>query len=377
MKIVLLFCPSLKGHRLEYLHHLYTRASLNKGVEYIVVAPLSTRDLLQSLSWEKCDNIKVFLRDGIDSTSSNIIVDSLKKCRNLGRIVNVYNPDEVFVFDLIEYVLFLPLFVSSRIKVSGIIYRIFLYEWEVESLMKKLQDVFKYYLFSRFNVFHKVFILNDKESACALNKKFHSDKFHFLPDPIAVIDKVQDVDIRRKYNIDNDKTIYLHPGGMMAYKGTVEILRALLLLKKETCEKICVIFAGRVTPEIQSQFNELYKLASNRVQLVNESGFIPFDYLGSLFQASDWILIPYKTKAQSSGILGHAAFFKKPVITVQGGLIGNLTTQNNLGVTIMSCTPQNVADVIENTPNWRYTYSDYVSSHSIDAFTNIILNRNV
>ena len=59
----------------------------------------------------------------------------------------------------------------------------------------------KYIIFSRLNVFYKVFILNDTAAASYLNRLYNTDKFYYLPDPIASLQNYKPKDIRHKYNI--------------------------------------------------------------------------------------------------------------------------------------------------------------------------------
>lgn len=306
---------------------------------------------------------------------SNVIVSSYYRCKGLGWAVKMTKPDRVIVLDMIEYVPFLPLFVPSSVKVSGIIYRIYLYEWESESFFMKVQDWLKYKIFSRFKVYDRVYMLNDSNAAITLNDKYGTSKFRYLADPVAVIRNPEHLSIRQKYNISKDKVILLHPGGLLPYKGTIEILRALSLLNNKNANKIVVVFAGRVTESIKEEFFLLYRKVEKKVQVVLDEGFLPFEKLGGYFAECDWVLMPYKIKSQSSGVIGHAAYFKKPVIAIKGGLIGNIVKKYNLGILVNDASPSSLVKALEGLPYFDNSKNKYVEEHTVEGFCEKILNE--
>lgn len=374
MSKILIFCPSTAGHRLEYLHHLYVGAVQDQENSYIFAVSQDFFSNKESFKWGDALNIsfldipKVYIGD-----VSNVLKKSYNRSKSLGWAVKTIKPDKVYVLDMIEYVPFLPLFVPSSVKVSGIIYRIYLYEWATESLLMKLQDWLKYKIFSSFSVYDRVFILNDSESSTILNEKFNTTKFKYLADPVAVINNPERISIRQRYNINENKIILLHPGGMLPYKGTIEILESLSLLDKETADKITVIFAGRVTKSIRDEFFHLYEKAGKHVQLILDEGFLSFEKLGGYFNECDWVLIPYKIKSQSSGVVGHAAYFKKPIIAVKGGIIGNIVEKYGLGILLEDASSCSIKNILENLPPFESANNKYVETHSIEAFVNTIL----
>jgi hypothetical protein len=216
-------------------------------------------------------------------------------------------------------------------------------------------------------------MLNDLKAPQILNSRFGTSCFKYLPDPIVPIKDVIDIDVRKEYGIPYDSTLLLHPGGMWRYKATVEILKALSLLDESVRTKIAVIFAGRVTSEIESEFRELIESIGNSIKIVVIEGFISFEKLGALFRAADWILIPYKIKSQSSGILGHAVNFKKPVISVSNSLIGNIVEKYKLGINVPEADACHIKECLEHLPQWHYSPNDYMDSHSIGSFCECII----
>ena len=371
----LIYCPRIAGHRLEYIHHLYLGAIKRKNKNYVIVVPREFDLIKNKFKWPLANNITFCYieKEIIQSFKCNFILSELRKCKHLQNVIKVYKPEEVIVLDMIEYVPFLPLFVSSKVKVSGIIYRIFLYEYKEEGIIKRFLDVFKYKWMSAFPVYDRIFILNDIKSAAEINTRFSSSKYLYLPDPVVPIEKIDEFDFRDEYKIPKDNVILLHPGGMLPYKGTIEILKALNLLDGKSLNNITIIFAGRVTESIKEEFDALCNCIKTKVQLIVEEGFLPYERLGALIKQCDWLLIPYKTKSQSSGIVGHAAYFEKPVIAVKGGVIGNIVSTHKLGVLIDSPTPECIKDAILSIPDKITCKNNYCKVNTIENFNNIIL----
>ena len=100
--------------------------------------------------------------------------------------------------------------------------------------------------------------------------------------------------------------------------------------------------------------------------------------MSSLFKASDVILMPYKNAEASSGVMGHAIKYKKPIISTNSGLIGKIINQYNFGFLVDSVTPNEIAHTIKtsfkNHNNISSNYYDYyIKNHNVELFSNKIL----
>lgn len=325
-------------------------------------------------SWPSVDNISFSYLKDIDPNvdSFSILKKAYIKSANLNKYIKKYDATEVVLIDLISYIPFLPFIIGKNVKVRGILYRIYLYEWNTSSFSKRIQDIIKFILFSHSRVFDRVFILNDSSSAYYLNKLYHSQVFYYLPDPVASAKEYSGYDIKGKYNIDKNKTVYLHPGGMLPYKGTIEILDALSMMDDDSLAHIAVIFAGRITDNIHASFYERFNQLKSKVQLILLEGFLPFESLADLFISCNYVLIPYKVKGQSSGIVGHAAYYNKPVIVAKGGIIGKTVRRFHLGPIIDKPTPEFIMEFLSNPSPFISQGNSYVESHSIESFCDII-----
>lgn len=370
MKQYLIHCTSVSGHHLEYIHHLYMGAMERSNNNYRFVLPSQFREKKGLYDWPIAPHITIEQMRNVDEEIDNygLIKKSYLKAKNLNRYVAQYGITDVILIDLISYLPFLPLFIDGKVNVKGILYRIYLYDWKSNPCLKKLVDILKYVLFVKFEVFEKIFILNDSSAASYLNKLYHTSKFFYLPDPVSSNRDYKGMSVRKKYGISSDKILFLHPGGMLPYKGTIEILRALDLMDESNLSKISVVFAGRVTSSIRKEFfNLLYRL-EGKVELIVLEGFLSFTDLADLFVSCDYVLIPYKVKCQSSGIVGHAAYYNKPVVVATGGVVGKMVKKWHLGPLLSSSSSVEICRFLCNPRPFISDGGKYVKSHSVESF---------
>lgn len=376
MKSSLIHCTSVAGHHLEYLHHLYMGAMERGDCTFRFLVPPAFNDKKDLLSWPKAGNITIEILEGIDEDIDNdsLLKKSYAKAKNLQKYVKLYRPTHIILIDLISYLPFLPFLVSSKVKVRGILYRIYLYEWKASGLLKKLQDAFKYILFSRCGLFERVFILNDSTAAAYLNRLYNTSHFVYLPDPVAAPKDYTPSNVRDRLLIPEGNTVYLHPGGMLPYKGTLEMLKAFNTMKPSMLSNITLILAGRVTLPIKEQFMTLYNQLKEKMQVLLMEGYLPDNDLADLFYSCDYVLIPYKVKSQSSGIVGHAAFYNKPVVVARGGIIGKAVRRWHLGNLLDVPSAECIRGFVENPTSMEAHGENYVKTHSIESFCEMIMN---
>jgi hypothetical protein len=184
----------------------------------------------------------------------NVLTKSIKKSKFVRSIAKQYNVNEVFFIALIAFMPTIAFILPRNIRISGIIYLIYLYRWKNSNLSLKLQDTLKYLLLSKKNNFKAIFLLNDKSAPVYLNKKFKTSKFIFLPDPLVPIDESNLIDFREQYGISNENIVYSHMGALTKRKGTLKILNAIDSLDKSELDNKSFIFAGRIKEDIRVEF---------------------------------------------------------------------------------------------------------------------------
>ena len=346
--VVIIFTVTLKGHYLEFIHHLWQGAAVyNDYCDYVFVLPKEEWMEMNGLrDWPKAQNIKLRLLSKEDLAircSFPIMKRALSECKLIKIILDEYpTATRLFLPNLGVVMPFLPLFIAKGIKVDGILYSINIYEKHKGYLA--IKEKIDYLLFSKSKVFRKIYLLNSQSAVDYNNRSYKTSRFYNLVDPVPSVDLSECIDLRTKLEIDSATPVFLHFGAMDERKGTLEILKAIALLKDG--EKRCFIFAGTISCSIKDEFEILLNQSNtsqSRVILIK--GFLPYDYLHNLCKTCDCILAPYLATSCSSGVIGYAAVFGKPLIGSSNGLMGELIRRYDLG-NCLEPTPKSIAEAI-------------------------------
>lgn len=377
----LIFDTNDSGHHLEYVKHQLNYAShFGKNDSFIFVLASGFADKLNKfVNIEFNNNIELIFIDSEISLKlkyCSFIKRSLILSRLIKKYSKEYKADKVILNEMIITLPFLTFYNKKICSIRGIIYKIPSRRINA-NLKTKIKDKLIYKLIRRSKAVDTVWLLNDTESSDKYNSIYNTDIFRFLPDPINVTERLNN-DIIDKYK-DSDKIILFHGGGMGSRKGTFEITEALSLMTDEQLGRYIVIFAGHI-----SDNNENMKLKKfitdfqNRLDIVYTDSFISFEDLCSYIAISDYILIPYKNIEQSSGILGYAAFYDKPVIGPAEGLLGHLIKKNDLGIVIKGINSKKLRYELSQIPTKNYIglkTKEYVEANQIEKFTSEIFHR--
>lgn len=372
MNTSIIFSHTATGHVMEYFHHIYDMCKDCKDRCFVFVVPKDFESIMCNRHWEANDNILFdFLAEAETSAYNGAPV--LKTSKELTKILNQkirkYKADKVlslFWFPLVPYGAFeFP----KSVRISAIFYDVYLREVDTLSWKAKLRNIINFELLSKARVFDTCFILNDANCAEALNAKFHSAKFKYLPDPFNMIEDGEELDFRKENDIDEEKVVFAHFGGLTERKGTMTIVDSISRLTEDEKQKYVFVFAGRIYNDIREEFYRLLdRISGTRVIVKDE--FCSDGYLKSLCESCNAILMPYKSTNRSSGILGYASQFQKPVIGPNNGLISDIIKSYGLGCRIdvnnLSELTKTYRDVAEGyVPN---PSTDYCERNSIDSF---------
>lgn len=374
---ILVFDTEIEGHHLEYINHVYTKALTDKNNEYVFVIPEKFNELKTNLIWEFSDKVSFDLLSAEECNRCNqksLLKASWNKTITLKQRIKKNHVSHVFLVVLIHFLPFLPILIHN-IKISGIIYQIYLYKWTELNAIQKILELIKYKLITKSKLFSNVYILNDHSASVYLNKKYSTSKFNYLPDPI-VAQNIRPVNVRDKLNIPPFSKVFLHFGSLTKRKGTLEILKAIQLIPEEDANQYTFIFAGKISDDINSDFIRLYDILKSKVKILVFNYFCDYLFIANLCYSSDYLLIPYYNSAQSSGVLGYASLFGIPVIGPAENLLGKLIRKNRLGLTIKDIEPDSIYIGIQYAIQRKVRINDkYLMDHQIQNFSTKIINE--
>jgi glycosyltransferase involved in cell wall biosynthesis len=123
--------------------------------------------------------------------------------------------------------------------------------------------------------------------------------------------------------------------------------------------------AKKIRPELQIEF---------------ESRFVDDDEMEAYVGQSDVVSVAYINFFSSSGVIGLAARHKKPVLATKFGVVGDLTREYNLGITVDGFNPEEIKLAILNFLKTKNAYPEkasvFVQNHSSDNFIKTLLELN-
>lgn len=369
IQLRMLFEPDISGHHIEYIHHIYVMARSKSECRYIFVVPENFDICNTQYNWPEANNIEfdyIPISDIDRLKGCNLVKSSYRHSKLLSRYVNKFKVSHVFLISLIFYIPFLPFLVSKKVNVIGILYKIYLYEWNSYSWHRKALEILKYKTISFNNCIKTVFVLNDSPSAELFNKLYKTNKFNFLIDPYNNFSYAPH-DLRKEMGIPDNKQVFIHMGAMNMRKGTLTILKSIALMSQKERDKFALVIAGVVRSEIKKEFYELYNFLKDSCQIIVYDEFCSREFMSDLCFTCDCMLIPYGVTAQSSGLIGYAAYYHKPVIGPGSGLVGKLIRTYRLGTHIKDVNPNSLAKAMTDFESYR-TDSPYCEYATIDKF---------
>ena len=371
MKKILVFETSVGdgGHHLEYLHHLYQKASRMPDASFVFAVPYLFKQTSQRFSWTNAKNVRFeFIEDEeIDRINGyNGIRRSFELSRIIKKYVVIHKINLVFLISLVNYLPFLPIVLPKYTRISGIIYNIYLYAWKEMGWKKRMEQVLIYLLMSRLEKFDKIFLLNDSSAPPYLNKLYMTNKFYYLPDPVFPNGKQMDT-YREKLGIHNNEFVFLQCGMMTKRKSTLTIIDTISKYKSD--ENTCFVFAGKIHNEIKKEFYKKIENDHFDHHIVIEDHHLSYDEMSSLISISNLIFILYENVTQSSGFLGHAAFHNKPVMVKDRGLLMKIVKRYHLGYITKSIGPSDLASDFLKAKESPFRVPDtYKNTHRVEDF---------
>ncbi|MFQ3615153.1 MAG: glycosyltransferase [Cyanobacteriota bacterium] len=207
-----------------------------------------------------------------------------------------------------------------------------------------------------------------------------------LTDPVDLSQKSvgSGAELRQQLEIEGDRTVFLLFGALTSRKGIYPLLESLELLPEETCKKICLVLLGEASAKMQQYIattaESLRQCKS--IQILERYEFVEDAVLHQYIEMADVVLALYQKHVGMSGILMQAALHKKPVLSSDYGLMGELVRRYELGLAIDSENPRAIATSVA-----RYVLKDpainvnlqktheLIASHASTKFSSSILSE--
>lgn len=381
-RIFMVFDPCDTGHHVEYLRHLWQAAS-SLGPECEVhfyishslaeVAPFCLQDLV-------CKSVHM----PSSKSYTELLKDYLPKFAAGGGLLFFPRLNQ-----------FLPIlkeadFPSNLLKISGILFapQTAIFTTRPVAVRKFCIDFVRalrlLYQLHKINSkleLSSLFILNDGPTALLTGRLLGlgtrcrelSDPVDFLPQPIENVE-----DFQSRLGIERGATVYSVLGAMRDSKGVLETLDA--FSHWDASEPVALLLAGQPLPEFAGALNGAVRRfhSSANVQIVTLFNYLSIHEMSALIKVSNYLLVPYKSVYGSSGILGHAARERTPVLCNKFGLIGRLTEKYRLGRTMDARSRSSYIETLQGTLDLPVVVSArdanyYCSKNSIVAFQEAII----
>lgn len=357
----LFFDLETSGHHIEYLYHLIKyRVNHTQCADFVLLVHPGALMLLSNLG----------LPENYDKKGVTIIHPSQHEMSHLSKIRSVYQRAQV-EFKILKkyikdhqadkcYLMSLNKFqfaLGGRNKSSlpcgirGILFNPFGALGNREptwftNLRKHLQLL---WMLRNRNLEH-IYILNDEKLAIESNIKYRKKNlFVSLPDPILIPPNGNKNNISINISDRSGKYRFLMFGALSTRKGIFLVLEAIGLIPEDISAGIEFVFAGKISYKEREYFlSALSDIKNSKPGMTIHylDNFVPYNALPKLFSSSDCVLVPYFGTQASSGVIGHAALYGKPVIGPNRGLIGDLIRSYNLGITIDAMNAKKLADII-------------------------------
>ena len=190
------------------------------------------------------------------------------------------------------------------------------------------------------------------------------------------ISKSEIAEFKNKFKVPTDKQIFLNFGYLDDRKGMEVFIDACSTLSKEALAKICLLLAGPV-PEYYEKIIEAKLAQVPELEVIRCYGYLPAREVQICFEISDVVLILYQDFLNMSSVLIRATMANKPTFATQTGMIGELVSRNNVGVTVDATSVSEVANELNAIINNGISYSEdnlkqLAEENSLNSFLSTI-----
>jgi len=157
-----------------------------------------------------------------------------------------------------------------------------------------------------------------------------------------------EIDIKKtkeELGFSKDSIVLLFFGYVRKYKGLDILIEAFPNILTEIPEARLLI-VGEFYDKPDTYLEQIKNLGiEDKVKVVNE--FVPNEEVAKYYEASDIVILPYRSATQS-GILNVAYGFNKPVIVTDVGGLSDFVNEGKTGFVVKPDSPEAIAECVKN-----------------------------
>lgn len=394
MKKILFYDPYMTGHHPEYLSHpihYYSKPRDSKG---IIVCNRSLGAQLKGFAVECGSSVEFEFIDPQHQTKLSgarhlwhqgkadaaCFAHYLQRCQPDLAVALSANPIQPFLNGgtcrrgetRIRGILFNPYPLAERSKAKE--------SWKLR--IKRLRKAFQVRWLARNPAIDKMFILNDAKVASNLNRiTGNRGLFEPIPDPLPLYLEKYTVELVSGEQGDSGQLKLLFIGSINRRKGLMETLDAIRHLPSDVKQKIQLRIVGRFSDsslrdEAVVQIQQLIE-AGYLIEL--SEGWVTDEQFVAEMKACDVILAPYVGFHGSSGVIGHAAYFRKPLLATCEGLVGEIVQERRIGKVVQTRNPdlyaQEILKLMDEPWQFASQQAKYAAAMSSREFMKQLINE--
>jgi len=391
---ILVFEPDGEGHALEWLAHLVRYADPNTTVSILAPAALCEA-LAKAVPSTGSRRIRLLPLTRLEQKlclQRPLIIAAFARWWIVRRHLKASGAQEglFLMIDLESLPLALGLGMGGA-RVSGILFRPSVHYSAIGPYAprrgERLRDWRKAFLYRRMlrnPALERVLSLDPFFATYARSHYERGEKIQALPDPALPPTRSVGASLPVQGFVPDGRIGFLLFGYLTERKGPLVVLEALARLPPRIASKVAVLFAGRVDPALAEQLETSRRaLAESQpdLWLRIEDRRLDEAELVDLVRVSDVVLAPYQRFVGSSGVLLWAARAGRPVLAQEFGLVGRLTRDHGLGVSVDSSDPfelaRQIANMVEHGPARfidRDTATRFVDAQTPQRFASLVLS---
>ena len=207
----------------------------------------------------------------------------------------------------------------------------------------------------------EVFVLDERLSQQQVTLGFPAT---LLPDPWRSVPKETRAESRTLLGLPQDRIIFLHIGSDEKRKGLLDVLK---LISKFPSSGPFLVRAGELKPRNTGKRVKLIQRLTRENRLICNDRDLSEEAFDLYLRAADYVLLPYHSHDDSSGILSRAIGAGTPVIASDFGLIGKRVKALSLGLLYRNNNMRDLRRAMSTA--WQTPASQFPVDHAADTFS--------